>query len=112
MAVEAASNIYVNVVVRVNEGYGALQQHLEEMDTRVCYLKIFELALSSALPKPLWEVEIYRKQARMTPMPEDPYTVISFEEFRGWMTIYEMIMRSEGLIGKKPRTVLGMEELM
>ena len=112
MAVEAASNIYINVVVRVNEGYVKLQEHLEEMDTRVCYLKIFELALSSALPKSLWEVEVYRKQAKMTPMPDDPYTVISFEEFRGWMLIYEMVMRSEGLIGKKPRTVLGMEELM
>ena len=112
MAVEAASNIYVNVVVRINEGYVALQQHLEEMDTRVSYLKIFELALSSALPKPLWEVEIYRRQAQRTPMPNDPYTVISFEEFRGWMTVYEMVMRSEGLIGKKPRTILGMEGLM
>ena len=111
MVVEAASNIYVNVVVRINEGYVALQQHLEEMDTRVSYLKIFELALSSALPKPLWEVDIYKKQAKMTPMPEDPYTVISFEEFRGWMTIYEMVMRSEGLIGKKKRTVLGLEDL-
>lgn len=112
MAVEAASNIYVNVVVRVNEGYVSLQQHLEEMDTRVSYLKIFELALSSALPRPLWEVEIYRNQSRKTPMPEDPYAVISFEEFRGWMCVYEMVMRAEGLIGKKPRTVLGMEGLM
>lgn len=92
----SSGNIYLNVVIRINEDYADLIEHLKEMDTRVAYLKTFELSLSTALPKPLWESEKYVAQARMTPMPLDPYALLDFETFRAWMTVYELVMRERG----------------
>lgn len=106
----SSGNIYLNVVLRINEDYGELIQHLKEMDTRVAYLKTFELSLSSALPKPLWDTDAYINQARRTPMPKDPYKLVDFETFRGWMTVYEMVMRDEGLIGTKKQVILGLDD--
>lgn len=102
----SAGNIYLNVVARINSDYGELIQHLKEMDTRVAYLKTFELSLSSALPRPLWEVDAYTVQSSRTPMPSDPYVMLDFETFRAWMAVYEMVMRQEGLIGTSSSTVL------
>ena len=94
----SSGNIYLNVVIRINE------------DTRVAYLKTFELSLSTALPKPLWESEKYVAQARMTPMPVDPYALLDFETFRAWMTVYELVMRDEGLIGTRQQVILGLDD--
>lgn len=105
-----SGNIYLNVVVRINEDYSELIEHLKEMDTRVCYLKTFELSLSSALPTPLWDTQIYREQARRTPMPDDAYTLLDFETFRGWMTVYEIVMRDQGLIGTRRQSILGLDD--
>lgn len=107
----SSGNIYLNVVARVNQDYADLIDHLKEMDTRMAYLKTFELSLSVALPRPLWESEKYIAQARITPMPDDPYTLLDFETFRGWMTVYEFVMRDEGLIGTRQQAVIGLEDL-
>lgn len=106
----SSGNIYLNVVARINQDYGELIEHLRQMDTRVAYLKMFELSLSSALPKPLWDVDAYRIQSSRTPMPSDPYGILPFETFRAWMTVYEMVMRDEGLIGTRQQSILGMDD--
>ena len=98
------------MVIRINEDYAELIEHLKEMDTRVAYLKTFELSLSTALPKPLWESGKYVSQAKLTPMPPDPYTLLDFETFRAWMTVYELVMRDEGLIGTRQQAILGLDE--
>lgn len=110
MADMSAGNIYLNVVTRINDDYADLLGHLRDMDTRVAYLKIFEMSLSPALPNPLWEVKEYVRQSKLTPMPQDPWSILSFEEFRGWMTVYEMVMRRQGLIGTRKQTILGMDD--
>ena len=74
----SSRNIYLNVVIRINEDYAELIEHLKEMDTRVAYLKTFELSLSTALPKP--------------------------------MTVYELVMRDEGLIGTRQQAILGLDD--
>ena len=76
----------------------------------MAYLKTFELSLSTALPKPLWESEKYIAQARLTPMPSDPYALLDFETFRAWMTVYELVMRDEGLIGTRQQAILGLDD--
>lgn len=106
----SSSNIYLNVVMRINADYEALIEHLKEMDTRAAYLQIFEVSLSSALPKPLWSTEVWMRQSRLTPMPADPYAVLPFDEFRAWMTVYELVMREEGLIGTKKQMILGLDD--
>ena len=106
----SSRNIYLNVVIRINEDYAELIEHLKEMDTRVAYLKTFELSLSVALPKPLWESEKYIGQSRLTPMPSDPYSLLDFDTFRAWMTVYELVMRDEGLIGTRQQAILGLDD--
>ena len=91
----SSGNKYLNVVAGVNQDYADLIDHLKEMDTRVAYLKMFELS------KPLWESEKYIGQSRLTPMPSDPYALLDFETFRAWMTVYELVMIDEGLIGTR-----------
>lgn len=102
----SSGNIYLNVVTRINEDYAELIRHLRDMDTRVAYLLIFEMSLSPALPRPLWDVEEYKIQSSRTPMPDDPWKILSIDEFRGWMTVYEMVMRNEGLIGTTSRQLV------
>lgn len=106
----SAGNIYLNVVTRINQDYSDLIDHLKAMDTRVAYLKTFELSLSSALPRSLWESEAYISQSRIMPLPEDPYALMDFETFRAWMTVYEMVMRDEGLIGTRKPTIIGLDD--
>lgn len=106
----SAGNIYLNVVARINQDYSELIDHLKAMDTRTAYLKTFELSLSSALPKSLWESDAYIAQSKIMPMPEDPFALLDFETFRAWMTVYEMVMRDEGLIGTRKQTILGLED--
>jgi len=103
-------NIYLNVVISINNAYDKLNDHLDSMDTRVCYLMGFEMRLSVALPYPLWENKEYIKQAMKTPMPDDPYTMLPYNEFRAWMTVYELVMREAGLIGTREQRVIGLEE--
>lgn len=106
----SAGNIYLNVVVRINDDYGKLLQHLEEMDTRTAYLRMFEMSLSSALPKPLWESDRYIQQSKETPLPTDPYAMLDFETFRAWMAVYELVMREEGLIGTRRQSIIGLDD--
>ncbi|AGI47382.1 hypothetical protein TALC_00373 [Thermoplasmatales archaeon BRNA1] len=103
-------NIYLNIVVRINDDWAKLTRHLEEMDTKVAYLRTFEMSLSPACSQPLWQIEEYKAHAKMFPLPDSPYARLPFDTFRAQMAVYESIMRSEGLIGKKSRTVLGFEE--
>ena len=106
----SAGNIYLNVVTRINQDYSDLIDHLKAMDTRVAYLKTFELSLSSALPRSLWESEAYISQSRIMPLSEDPYALLDFETFRAWMTVYEMVMRDEGLIGTRKPVIIGLDD--
>jgi len=105
----SSANIYLNVVARINEDYAELLTHYKEMDTRTHYLRSFEISLSSALPKSLWDIEEYTKIEKKMPLPEDPYAFIELETFRSWITIYELIMRSNGLIGTRDMMIMGME---
>ena len=106
---ENRSNLYLNVVVRINEDWAKLHAHLEEMDCKVAYLRIFEMSLSSACNAPLWEIPIYAEQADRYPLPQDPFARLDFETFRAWMTIYELVMRDQGLIGTKKASILGLD---
>ncbi len=106
----SSGNIYLNVVTRINDDYADLLGHLKEMDTRAAYLKIFEMSLSPALPNPLWEVDEYVSQSRLTPMPTDPWAILSFEEFRGWLVVYEIVMRRQGLIGTRKQMIIGLDD--
>lgn len=106
----SSGNIYLNVVVRINEDYQSLIEHLDEMDTRVAYLKKFEISLSSALPNPLWDTKVWKQQSMQTPMPDDPYALLTFDTFRAWMAVYEMVMREEGLIGTRKQRIMGFDE--
>ncbi len=103
------NSIYLNVVARINEDYERLIQHLQETDRRAIYLLSFEMSLSPALSKPLWETEAYKRQAAEMPMPSDPYESMDIQSFRAWMTLYELVMREEGLIGTKQRTIVGLD---
>lgn len=44
-------------------------------------------------------------------MPSDPYALLDFETFRAWMTVYELVMRDEGLIGTRKQLVLGLDDV-
>ncbi len=103
------TNIYLNTVVRINEGYSELQEHLKAMDTRVAYLKTFEIDLSSALPNmSLWNMDSYIAQQKANPMPDNIYELLQFDEFRSWMVLYELVMRDAGLIGHKTPKIMGL----
>lgn len=104
------ANIYLNVVVRVNDDWAALIRHLEEMDTKVAYLRTFEMSLSPACGRRLWEIPEYKEFAKKFPLPSDPYARLDYDAFRAQMAVYEGIMREEGLIGTKRPKLLGFEE--
>lgn len=105
--VSLPENIYLNVVARINEDYEELLVHLKQLDLRCCYLKSFEISLSSALSeKPLWEMNEYQKHKKECAMPSDPYEFLTYEEFRGWLEVYETVMRASGLIGTKEPKIL------
>ncbi|WP_162262209.1 hypothetical protein [Candidatus Methanomethylophilus sp. 1R26] len=80
------------------------------MDTKAAYLRIFEMSLSPACSQPLWEIEAYKRQAAAWPLPADPYARLDFETFRSWMAIYEQVMRDQGLVGRRPRSIVGLDD--
>lgn len=111
MAIQPAPNLYINVVARINEDYAELIGHLKDMDTRCAYLRSFELTLSSALREPLWQLPEYVRQSAEMPLPSDPYDMLPYEYFRAWLAVYEMIMRDEGLIGRRKAFIIGAEDV-
>ncbi len=104
------SNLYLNVVVRINADWEKLHRHLEEMDTKVAYLRIFEMSLSPACAVPLWDIPEYQSHAKAFPLPADPFARLDFESFRAQMAVYELVMRDQGLIGTKKTTIIGLDD--
>lgn len=102
--------LYLNVVAGINSDWEDLRRHLAEMDTKVAYLRIFEMSLSPACTQPLWGISVYKHQAAAFPLPNDPYARLDFETFRSWMAIYEQVMRDQGLIGRRLRSIVGLED--
>ena len=110
-ATPSPGSVYLNTVNPINEEYSELRRHLKEMDTRVAYLQNFEMALSASInDSDLWSVSSYVAQQKATPMPDNEYAMLSFQEFRGWMVVYEMVMRSAGLIGTRKKGLMGWDE--
>lgn len=108
---QRASAIFLNVVESINNEYFQLRNCMKRMDTRVFNLKNFEIALSSAMTKTLWETEKYKKQIEEYPLPMDPQQPVPYETFRSWVVVYELIMRDYGLIGTKKKTdLVGFEQ--
>ncbi|MCK9323255.1 MAG: hypothetical protein M0P07_04795 [Candidatus Methanomethylophilaceae archaeon] len=106
---QRASAIFLNVVESINNEYFQLRNCMKRMDTRVFNLKNFEIALSSAMTKTLWETEKYKKQIEEYPLPLDPQQPVPYETFRSWVVVYELIMRDYGLIGtKKKQRIMGL----
>lgn len=102
-----SENRYFNVVTPLDISYAILGTHIDQGDTRAHYLMSFELRLSSALRgQSLFEMEDYKKQKTKTPMPSDPYEKLRYEEFRGWMILYENVMRGNGLIDTKQPDIM------
>lgn len=99
-------SLYLNIVERLNTDYAKSIGALDIMDLRAFNLKAFEVSLSAAMPVPLWSNDLYKEQQSKHPMPEDPFEVLSYEDFRSWLVVYEMVMRDVGLLGiskKKPQ---------
>lgn len=107
----AKANIYLNVVVRINEDYGELLGHLKDMDLRRLYLTNFELSLSLGCTQPLTTITTYCELLEKSPLPADPYDKVDYDTFRAWLTVYEVIMRDQGLIGTRPVGLMGEGEL-
>mgnify|MGYP000894034871 FL=1 len=95
-----AEALYLDVVRPLNVSYTDLLAAFNRMDTRVFYLRSFASALSMAMPKDLWSNEQYVEQLERNPLPEDIYSTLDYDTFQSWITVYEMIMRSVGLIGQ------------
>jgi hypothetical protein len=107
-------SLYLNVVLPLNEDFAELRGYLKTSDTRVKYLKTFEMSLSTCIREyPLWEDKKYLEHLKNHAMPDDEYTLLDFDEFRAWMAVYEMIMREHHLIGmskKQEAQVMGLSQ--
>ncbi len=99
----ADSPLYLNIVERLNADYAKAIGALDMMDLRAFNLKAFEVSLSAAMPSPLWNNELYANQEKRHPMPENPFEVLSYEDYRSWLVVYEMVMRDVGLLGSKKK---------
>jgi len=93
--------VYLNTVVSLNEGWGALLQAYREFDTLVHHIRCFERVLSACLPFMIEENESYKKINDAFPLPDNDMEGMPMEAFRGWMSAFENVMRDYGIIGRK-----------
>lgn len=95
--------LYKDCVTDINNGYRDLLRYYSVGDTRVGYLKAFELCLSQACPgKILWAFDEYVDQARIFPLSENPRDFVNGGVYYSYMKVYEQIMRKIGLLDKEP----------
>ena len=103
MMKDAQAMVYKDTITPLNEAYWELIGYYSLGDTRVSYLKTFELTLSLNCPnKMLWNFDQYIVQAKLAPLPKDQRQRVDPETFLNYLMVYEQIMREVGLIDKDP----------
>lgn len=99
-----AFSLYKDSTTDLNQGYRELLGYLSIGDTRVAYLRTFELILSQLCPgKQLWNFANYVRLEQMQPLPSEMRKRIPSEIFLNYLIVYEQIMREADLLDKKPR---------
>lgn len=100
---QTQTSLYKDTVVPLNNAWDMLVQLYGQGDTRVGYLRTFELTLSPNCPdEMLWQCEEYKAQEKLAPLPKDNRTRIDPDIFKDYLLVYEQIMRRVGLIDKDP----------
>lgn len=96
------TRLYKDTITPLNSKWNGLCRAYGLSDTRVSYLKQFELALSQNCPNMmLWQMDIYKDLEKRCPLSEDdPRQKVPPGTFWAYMLVYEQIMRAIGLIDK------------
>ena len=103
MTEQTRTSLYKDTVVPLNNAWDMLVQLYGQGDTRVGYLRTFELTLSPNCPdEMLWQCPEYQEQKKIAPLPKDNRTRIDPDIFMDYLMVYEQIMRRVGLIDKDP----------
>lgn len=103
MSPNPSTSLYKDTTTDLNAGWRQLVSYYTIGDTRVGYLRAFELCLSQNCPKKMiWQIEEYVAQTKKEPLPESPRKLISASTFLNYMMVYEQIERRIGLIDKDP----------
>ncbi len=97
------TSLFKDVTTDLNQCYREVVMYYQQGDTKVGYLREFELFLSQCCPdKQLWNFPAYRSLPRL---PENTRTKISSGHFLNCLIVYEQIMREVGLIDKDPMNI-------
>lgn len=89
---------YKETITDMNREYANLLRAFKVKDTRVEYLRTFELALDLNCDKPIWQNPRYTRVTCRWPLPKSGFT--SIEKFHVYMTLYDYIMRDAGLLNR------------
>jgi hypothetical protein len=102
---EHISGKYLETITWMNESWRVMQQGYYTGDTRVKYLRRFELALNANMQKStLWHNPRYASVNRIYPLPRDA-EYVSEDKYRAYIWLYTEIMRDEGLLNKSVESV-------
>jgi len=94
------TSLFKDVTTDLNQCYREIVMYYQQGDTKVGYLRTFELILSQCCPdRQLWNFPEYQK---LPPLPENQRTKIAAGHYFNCLIVYEQIMREVGLIDKDP----------
>ncbi len=103
------TNLYKDTITDLNIAWRQLVRYYVSGDTRVGYLRGFELALSQCCPDMmLWNFKEYKI---LPELPENTRTKVSSGHFLNCLLAYETIMRRVGLIDKDPAPTAPMQSV-
>ena len=91
---------FLETISSMNESWKVMQKGYYTGDTRIKYLRRFELALNANMQKTtLWQNPRYARVNRLYPLPKEGEYVAE-DKYRAYIWLYTEIMRDEGLLTK------------
>ena len=89
---------FLETISYMNESWKIMQKGYFIGDTRIKYLRRFELALNANMSKTtLWQNPRYARVNRLYPLPKEGEYVAE-DKYRAYIWLYTEIMRDEGLL--------------
>ncbi len=94
------SGKFLETISSMNDSWKVMQRGYFTGDTRIKYLRRFELALNANMQKTtLWQNPRYARVNRLYPLPKEGEYVAE-DKYRAYIWLYTEIMRDEGLLTK------------
>lgn len=109
MRTEKFVSKYKETITDMNSIYTRLLRAGMLKDCRAEYLREFEAALGLNCRTPLWQNPRYIRVSQLYPLPRTGY--VSIEKFSLYMTLYEAIMRDNGLLDRESGEADGYDDL-